>query len=162
RSPTSLRRRPVGGDGGLNRPTPPERQQSRPQKASPTSVIHRSTAMASTPGMTTDEAAGMKYANAVQATSAVLAQGGDPLAAAGAVDLAMQAWRDLAGADAAWDYFGLGLLEVCTRLYPHRDVAIHADPPPSDGPTLRGAVADLIEELARYHEREAANTTLNL
>jgi hypothetical protein len=86
-----------------------------------------------------------------------LIAGGDEFAAAGAMYLALQAWRHLAGADKAWDRLGLELLDVRGRLYAGQDVVVEAAPP-HDGPGTRAAVVALVEHLARHHEALAAGS----
>ncbi|XVU24186.1 hypothetical protein ACQPZJ_44310 [Actinoplanes sp. CA-054009] len=97
----------------------------------------------------------MDYTEAVRAVREQLDAGVDELAAAGALDLTLQAWRHLADADRVWDQVGLELLDVKGRLYADLDVTVEADPP-SDGQQTRAAVVELVEGLARHHERNAA------
>ena len=97
----------------------------------------------------------MEYTEAAQVVSASLAAGGDDLAAAGAMSLALEAWRHLAGTDRAWDRFALELLDIHSRLYQDQCVAVEAEPPQDDGPQIRAAVTALVEQLARHHERHA-------
>ena len=97
----------------------------------------------------------MDYTEAVRAVREQLDAGVNDFAAAGALDLTLQAWRHLAGADQVWDRVGLELLDVQGRLYVDLDVTVEADPP-SDGPQTRTAVVELVEDLARHHERHAA------
>jgi len=100
----------------------------------------------------------MEYTTATRAVRDNLATGEDDLAAAGALDLALQAWRTLAAEDAAWDRLGLELLDVQGRLYVDQDVTVEADPP-RDGPQTRAAVRELLESLAQHHEALAAATS---
>ncbi len=115
-----------------------------------------------TPAATVNNPAPMDYLHVARAVAASLAAGDDEMAAPGALHLAIQAWRYLADGDAAWDRFGLELLDLRTRLYPDEDVAVEADAPPDDGPVLRAVLSELFEELARYHQRIAANSNLAL
>jgi hypothetical protein len=97
----------------------------------------------------------MEYTEAARAVSDALAGGDDDLAAAGAMYLALQAWRHLADTDPVWDQFGLQLLEVQGQLYAGQDVVVEADPP-RDGSRTRSAVTTLVEQLARRHEALSA------
>jgi len=115
-----------------------------------------------TPPAPVNNPAPMDYTQAARAVAASLAAGDDEMAAPGALHLAIQAWRHLADGDAAWDRFGLELLDLRTRLYPDDDVAVEVDAPPHDGPELRAVLSELVEELARYHQRLAANSDLAL
>ena len=100
----------------------------------------------------------MEYMEATRALGERLAAGEDDLAAAGAVQLAIEAWKHLAGVDTAWDRFGLALLDIQARLYSEEvDVVVNAAAPSTDDPELRTAVADLVEQLAQHHERLAAD-----
>jgi hypothetical protein len=94
----------------------------------------------------------MEFPEAARVLSARLAAGDDSLAAAGAVHLAIEAWKHLGGVDPAWDRFGLEVLDVRSRLY-EDDVVVDAATPGADGPEVRAAVMDLIEQLARHHCR---------
>ena len=115
-----------------------------------------------TPAATVNNPAPMDYTQAARAVYASLAAGDDEMAAPGALHLAIQAWRHNAEADTAWDRFGIELLDVRTRLYPSDDIAVEADAPAGDGPELRAVLSELVEELARYHQRLAANSNLAL
>ncbi|MEH1017890.1 hypothetical protein V6U90_33135 [Micromonospora sp. CPCC 206060] len=99
----------------------------------------------------------MEFADATSALTARLAAGNDDLAAAGAIHLAVEAWKRLSGGDAAWDRFGLELLDVRSRLYSDDDVVVDATVPATDGPHLRHAVMDLVEQLAQHHDRRAVH-----
>ncbi|MFD0783728.1 hypothetical protein ACFQZ8_07360 [Micromonospora azadirachtae] len=96
----------------------------------------------------------MEFLEAATVLSARLAAGDDSLAAAGAVYLAIEAWKHLGGVDPAWDRFGLEVLDVRSRLY-EDDVEVDVAVPDADGPEVRAAVMDLIGHLARYHVRRA-------
>ena len=96
----------------------------------------------------------MEFPEAATILSARLAAGGDSLAAAGAVHLAIEAWKHLGGVDPAWDRLGLEVLDVRSRLY-EDDVVLDAAAPDADGPEVRAAVRDLIEHLAQHHDRRA-------
>ncbi|MEK8106549.1 hypothetical protein NKG94_17300 [Micromonospora sp. M12] len=100
----------------------------------------------------------MEYAEAAREISARLAEGVDDTLAAGAIQLAIEAWKSLAGTDLAWDHFGLELLDVRARLYSdHGDIVVNADAPVRDDAETRLAVTTLLEQLARYHDRLAAD-----
>lgn len=94
----------------------------------------------------------MEFAEAANVLTVRLAAGDDSLAAAGAVHLAIEAWKHLGGFDPAWDRFGLEVLDVRSRLY-EDDVVVDAAAPDTDGPEVRAAVRDLIEHLAQHHDR---------
>ncbi|WP_157551506.1 hypothetical protein [Micromonospora globosa] len=94
----------------------------------------------------------MEFPEAARVLGARLAAGDDSLAAAGAVHLAVEAWKHLGGSDPAWDRFGLEVLDVRSRLYVD-DVEVEAAAPNADGPEVRAAVRDLIGHLARHHDR---------
>lgn len=96
----------------------------------------------------------MEFAEAANVLTVRLAAGDDGLAAAGAVHLAIEAWKHLGGVDPAWERFGLEVLDVRSRLYAD-DVIVEAAAPDADGPEVRAAVRDLIEHLAQYHDRRA-------
>jgi len=115
-----------------------------------------------TPSAPVNNPAPMDYTQAARAVAASLAAGDDEMAAPGALNLAIQAWHQLAETDTAWDRFGLELLDLRTRLYPGDDISVEADAPPGDGPELRAVLGELVEELARHHQRLAANGDLAL
>ncbi|MEV4830609.1 hypothetical protein AB0K25_20100 [Micromonospora sp. NPDC049257] len=98
----------------------------------------------------------MRFMEAAEVLAARLADGDDDLAAGGALQLMIDAWRYLGGSDPAWDRFGLEVLDVRSRMYPD-EVAVAADVPDADRPQLRTAVRDLVEQLARHHERHAVD-----
>lgn len=99
----------------------------------------------------------MEFAEATRLLTARLAAGDDGLAAAGAVHLAVEAWKHLAGSDYAWDRFGLEVLDVRSRLYSGDDeVVVGAAVPEADEPQVRAALMDLVEHLAQHHDRCAA------
>ncbi|MFI7511582.1 hypothetical protein ACIBSS_32715 [Micromonospora aurantiaca] len=98
----------------------------------------------------------MKFVEAAEALAARLADGNDDLAAGGAVQLMIEAWQYLGGFDPAWDRFGLEVLDVRSRMYSD-EIVVDADAPEVDHPQLRLAVIDLVEQLARHHERHAVN-----
>ncbi|MET7879856.1 hypothetical protein ABZS52_23355 [Micromonospora profundi] len=100
----------------------------------------------------------MSYPEAAREIAARLAHGVDDTAAAGAVQLAIEAWKSLAGTDLAWDRLGLELLDVRARLYSdHDDIVVAAEAPIRDDAETRLAVTTLLEQLARYHDRMAAD-----
>ncbi|MBQ1041477.1 hypothetical protein KBX03_03045 [Micromonospora sp. C72] len=100
----------------------------------------------------------MEYTEATRQVRARLADAADHTAAAGAVHLAIEAWKSLAGSDLAWDQFGLELLDIRARLYSdYDDVVVDAAAPARDDVETRLAVTALVEQLARYHERLAAD-----
>ncbi|MEV4824538.1 hypothetical protein [Micromonospora sp. NPDC049274] len=99
----------------------------------------------------------MEYAEAAREMMARLADDADDVAAAGVIQLALEAWKRLAGTDLAWDRFGLELLDVRARLYADHDVVVDAEAPVRDDADTRLVVATLMEQLARYHERQATN-----
>ncbi|WP_406083564.1 hypothetical protein OHA01_02115 [Micromonospora zamorensis] len=108
--------------------------------------------------LTSNQAHGMTYAEAAREITARLARGVDDTVAAGAMQLAIEAWKSLAGTDLAWDRFGLELLDVRARLYSeHDDVVVDAAAPIRDDAETRLAVKTLLEQLARYHDRLAAD-----
>lgn len=108
--------------------------------------------------LTSNKAHGMEYAEAAREISARLAEGVDDTLAAGAIQLAIEAWKSLAGTDLAWDHFGLELLDVRARLYSdHGNIVVNADAPVRDDAETRSAVTTLLEQLARYHDRLAVN-----
>ena len=96
----------------------------------------------------------VEYTDAVRTVITSLAAGGDDFAAAGAISLALRAWRQLGGTDPVWDQVGLDLLEVRDRLYPDQDVTVAAADPAAD-PQTRAAVAELLEQLALHHQQLA-------
>ncbi len=104
----------------------------------------------------------MNYLDALCRATVDLNDGDADAAAQAALQLAIGAWRQLAGVDRAWDVFGLELLDVADRLYPYPDVAVNAEPPESDDPQLRAAVVDLVGALAQRCDRVAADETLPL
>lgn len=107
---------------------------------------------------TSNQAHGMTYAQAAREITARLAHGVDDTAAAGALQLAIEAWKCLAGTDLAWDRYGLELLDVRARLYSdHDDVVVDAGTPVRDDAETRLAVTALLEQLARHHDRLAAD-----
>ena len=97
----------------------------------------------------------MDYTDAVRTVTTNLAAGGDEFAAAAAISLALQAWKQLGGTDSVWDRIGLDLLEVRGQLYPDQDVRVAAADPTAD-PATRAAVAALLEQLAGHHQQLAA------
>ncbi|MFI7080921.1 hypothetical protein ACIBO1_26815 [Micromonospora sp. NPDC049903] len=98
----------------------------------------------------------MEFTEATRALSARLAAEDDDLAAAGAVYLAVAAWKAVSGEDtSAWDRFGLEMLDVQARFYGDDQVEVDATVPGGDRPQVRTAVADLIVHLARHHDRKA-------
>ncbi|MET9300677.1 hypothetical protein ABZX66_15250 [Micromonospora aurantiaca] len=100
----------------------------------------------------------MEYIEATRQVGARLADAADHIAAAGAVQLAIEAWKSLAGSDLAWDQFGLELLDIRARLHSdYDDVVVDAAAPARDDVETRLAVTALVEQLARYHERLAAD-----
>lgn len=106
--------------------------------------------------LTSHQADGVKYVDAAREITARLARGGDDAVAAGAIQLAIEAWKCLAGTDLAWDRFGLELLDVRARLYSdHDDVVVDAGAPVRDDAETRLAVTALLEQLARHHDRLA-------
>ncbi|MEU7673548.1 hypothetical protein AB0C42_01870 [Micromonospora taraxaci] len=108
--------------------------------------------------LTSNQAHGMTYAEAAREITARLALGVDDTVAAGALQLAIEAWKCLAGTDLAWDRYGLELLDVRARLYSdHDDVVVDAGAPVRDDAETRLAVTALLEQLARYHDRLAAD-----
>ena len=108
--------------------------------------------------LTSKEAGGMEYIEATRQVGARLADAADDTAAAAAIELAIEAWKRLAGTDFAWDHFGLELLDIRARLYPdHDDVVVDAAAPVRDDAATRLAVTTLVEQLAQYHERLAAD-----
>ncbi|MBQ1028942.1 hypothetical protein KBX26_02830 [Micromonospora sp. C97] len=105
----------------------------------------------------------MNYAEAAREIAARLARGGDDVVAAGAIQMAIEAWKCLAGTDLAWDRFGLELLDVRARLYSdHDDVLVDADVPVRDDAETRLAVTALLEQLARHHDRLASDDQSDL
>ncbi|MFD6563016.1 hypothetical protein [Micromonospora profundi] len=101
----------------------------------------------------------MNFVEAASALNARLAAGDDNLAAAGAVFLAVEAWKKLSGRAVAWERFGLAILDVRSRLYSEDDdVVVDATAPEADGPLVRAALIDLVEQLARYHSRRAVHS----
>ncbi|MEU3455350.1 hypothetical protein ABZ671_17395 [Micromonospora sp. NPDC006766] len=86
----------------------------------------------------------------------------DDLVAAGAMYLACEAWRQLAGRDLAWDRFGLELLDVRARLYSEQDVTVDAAAPVRDDAETRLAVTSMVEQLACYHDRCASDHRFGL
>ncbi|WBC05305.1 hypothetical protein [Micromonospora sp. WMMA1976] len=99
----------------------------------------------------------MDYIEATKVVCADSADAWDDTTAAGAVQLAIEAWKGLSGTDLAWDRFGLEMLDIRARLYAdHDDVVVDAAAPTRDDVETRHAVATLVEHLARYHERLAA------
>lgn len=108
--------------------------------------------------LTRKHAGDMEYIEATRQIGARLADAVDDTAAAGAVQLAIQAWQHLAGSDLAWDHFGLELLEIRARFYAeHDDVVVDAAAPERDDTETRLAVTTLVEHLARHHERQAVD-----
>ncbi|WP_433132829.1 hypothetical protein ACQPWW_14195 [Micromonospora sp. CA-240977] len=108
--------------------------------------------------LTAHQPHGMTYPEAARETTARLAQDLDDTVAADAIQLAIEAWKSLAGTDFAWDRFGLELLNVRARLYSdHDDVVVDTGPPVRDDAETRLAVTSLLEQLARYHDRRAAD-----
>ncbi|WBC08890.1 hypothetical protein [Micromonospora sp. WMMA1947] len=100
----------------------------------------------------------MEYIEATRQVGARLADAADHTAAAGAVQLAIEAWKSLAGSDLAWDQFGLELLDIRARLYSeYDDVVVNAAAPVRDDAETRLALTALVEQLARYHERLAVD-----
>ncbi|MEU8073092.1 hypothetical protein AB0B20_25375 [Micromonospora sp. NPDC049151] len=100
----------------------------------------------------------MEYIEATRQVGARLADAADQTAAAGAVQLAIEAWKSLAGSDLAWDQFGLELLDIRARLYSdYDDVVVDAAAPTRDDVETRLALTELVEQLARHHERLAAD-----
>lgn len=105
----------------------------------------------------------MKYVDAAREISSRLRAEPDDLAVAGAMQLACEAWKQLAGNDLAWDRLGLELLDVRARLYAdHQDVIVDAEAPVRDDAETRLAVTDMLEQLARYHERCAVDERFDL
>ncbi|WP_030334626.1 hypothetical protein [Micromonospora parva] len=108
--------------------------------------------------LTSNQAHGMTYAEAAREITARLAQGVDGTVAAGAIQLAIEAWQCLAGTDLAWDRYGLELLDVRARLYSDLDdVVVDAGAPVRDDVETRLAVTTMLEQLARYHDRRAGD-----
>ncbi|RKF24671.1 hypothetical protein [Micromonospora globbae] len=105
----------------------------------------------------------MKYIEAANQINALLRDEPDDLVAGGAMYLACEAWKQLAGSDIAWDRFGLELLDVRARHYSdHQDVTVDAEGPVRDDAETRLAVTDMVEQLARYHQRCAVDGRLGL
>ncbi len=108
--------------------------------------------------LTSNQAHGMDYIEATKEVCAGSADAWDDTTAAGAVQLAIEAWKRLSGTDLAWDQFGLEMLDIRARLYAdHDDVVVDAAAPARDDVETRHAVATLVEHLARYHEYLAAS-----
>ncbi|MET8040538.1 hypothetical protein ABZU25_06690 [Micromonospora sp. NPDC005215] len=108
--------------------------------------------------LTAHQPHGTNYAEAAREITARLAQDLDDTVAADAIQLAIEAWKSLAGTDFAWDRFGLELLNVRARLYSdHDDVVVDTGTPVRDDAETRLAVTSLLEQLARYHDRRAAD-----
>ncbi|MEU8314996.1 hypothetical protein [Micromonospora sp. NPDC049033] len=100
----------------------------------------------------------MEYIEATRQVGARLANAADHTAGAGAIQLAIEAWKSLAGSDLAWDQFGLELLDIRARFYSdYDDVVVNAAAPVRDDAETRLALTALVEQLARYHERLAAD-----
>ncbi|MEV4210172.1 hypothetical protein [Micromonospora sp. NPDC049662] len=107
---------------------------------------------------TLNQPRGTDYNDAARQVADLLAHDADGIAAAGAVQLAIEAWKSLAGTDLAWDRFGLELLDIRARLYSdHDDVVVDAESPTHDDAETRRVVAVLLEQLARHHDRLAAD-----
>ncbi|GLW35225.1 hypothetical protein [Actinoplanes regularis] len=100
----------------------------------------------------------MDFMEAAQTVGADLGTGGQQHAPAGALFLAVLAWRELGDADPVWDQVGLVLLDVQQRLYPEHNVGVEVQAP-QDGPRTRAAVAALITRLAEHHHAMAADGT---
>ncbi|MEU4383209.1 hypothetical protein [Micromonospora echinofusca] len=100
----------------------------------------------------------MEYIEATRRVGAGLTEATDDTTAAAAVQLAIEAWKCLAGTDLAWDHCGLELLDIRARLYSeYDDVVVDAAAPVRDDAETRLAVTTLLEQLARYHERLAVD-----
>lgn len=109
------------------------------------------------------DAAHMEFVEATSTLTARLAAGNDDLAAAGAICLAVEAWKHLAGEDTAWDRFGLEILDVRSRLYTHYDdVVVDTTLPTTSSAHIRDAVRELVAQLARYHDHRALDADIAL